>query len=290
MRLLRSPGSEGETPPSRGPVVAYAGVLDGRHLWLAIDAMPGSLYLRDTGSGDLLPLQADPAEDPSYVSVRVDLTTLAAPPPGQGGQATYDVVLKTSRLMPARAVWTPPLPTREPMRVPLAPDGMTQFLLERSDDGHLRVARRSVPAAAELVGIELREVSVHLTMRPPGDVEPGTHLLMLDPDDQVVGTVPVAGQAGVLEALVGVDDLPPGWFGVVRFALGTPESWVRIRRRDSDLADPNHAVLLPELFDDDPDLPRARMRWSPDSLLAMRIIDPDEVPALGADKVEALPR
>ena len=48
---------------------------------------------------------------------------------------------------------------------------------------------------------------------------------------------------------MGVDDLPPGYFGVLRFAVGTPEAWVRIRRRASDLADPNHAVLLPELFD-----------------------------------------
>ena len=277
MRLLRSP--EDETPPSRGPVAAYAGVLDGRHLWLAIHAMPGTLCLRDAGSGDLVPLQADPTEDPAYLSARVDLTTLAPAPEGQDGAAAYDVVLKSSRLMPAKPVWTPPPTAPGPMRVPPAPDGVTQFTVERTDDGHLRVRRERIPAAAELVAIERREQSVHLTMRPPGAVVPGTHLLLLDPDDQVLGTLAVAGHDGLLEALVDVDDLPPGWFGVLRFGLGTEESWVRIRRRHSDLADPNHAVLLPELYDDDPDLPRARFRWSPDSLLALRVIDPDEVPS-----------
>ena len=285
MRLRSDP--EDETPPSRGPVAAYAGVLDGRHLWLAIHATPGSLFLRDVETGDLLPLQADPTEHPDYVSVRVDLTALA---PGGVGPAAYDVVLKSSRLMPARPVWGPP-PSDGPMRVPPALDGVTQFAVDRTDDGHLRVLRQTIPAAAELVAIERREQSVHLTMRPPGAVEPGTHLLLLDPEDGVLGTLPVTGHDGLLEALVGVDDLPAGWFGVLRFALGAPESWVRIRRRHSDLADPNHAVLLPELYDDDPDLPRARFRWSPDSLLALRVIDPDEIPAgSNGSNVEVLPR
>ena len=69
---------------------------------------------------------------------------------------------------------------------------------------------------------------------------------------------------------------------MLRLAVGTDESWVRIRRRDNDLADPNHAVLLPELYAVDPDgeplpdQPRARFRWNPDGLLAVRCLDPDE--------------
>jgi hypothetical protein len=60
---------------------------------------------------------------------------------------------------------------------------------------------------------------------------------------------------------------------------------VRIRRRANDLADPNHAVLLPELHagpgpgaELGPNRPRARLRWNPDGLLALRSIDPDEQP------------
>lgn len=292
MRFRRSSDAEGQTPPSRGPVAAYAAVLDGRRLWLAIHSMPGKLALRDTGNGDLLPLPSDPTEDADYVSACADLTELPAPPAGQDGHAAYDVVLKSARLLPARPVWTPPLPEPGPMRTPPAPDGVTEFALERTEDGHLRLVQRPLAPAAELVAIDRRADSVHLTVRPPGEVQPGTHLLLLDPDDEVLGSLPVTGQDGVLEALVGVDDLPAGWFGVIRFAVGTPESWVRIRRRRSDLADPNHAVLLPELYDDDPDQPRARVRWSPDSLLALRVIDPAETfggPSPDA-RVEAMPR
>ena len=77
-----------------------------------------------------------------------------------------------------------------------------------------------------------------------------------------------------METLIGVDDLPAGYFGVLRLAVGTDAAWVRVRRRGNDLADPNHAVLLPELHVDD--RPRARLRWNPDGLLALRSIDPDE--------------
>ena len=68
---------------------------------------------------------------------------------------------------------------------------------------------------------------------------------------------------------------------MLRLAVGTEAAWVRIRRRANDLADPHHAVLLPELYAGrrdraGPDQPRARLRWNPDGLLALRSIDPDE--------------
>jgi hypothetical protein len=69
---------------------------------------------------------------------------------------------------------------------------------------------------------------------------------------------------------------------VLRVALGTEDAWVRVRRAANDLTDPNRAVLLPELFAAGPDAelapehPRARLRWNPDGLLALRSIDPDE--------------
>jgi hypothetical protein len=64
---------------------------------------------------------------------------------------------------------------------------------------------------------------------------------------------------------------------MLRPAVGTEAAWVRIRRRANDLADPNHAVLMPELYAV-PGRPRARFRWNPDGLLALRSIDPDEEP------------
>ena len=162
-------------------------------------------------------------------------------------------------------------------RTPLAPDGVTQWDVVRLDDGRLQLTRGTVPATAALDAIDVRGDRVHLRLQPHDGVEPGCHLLLLDADDQVRATLPVTAHDGLLEALVGVDDLPAGYFGMLRPAVGTDVAWVRIRRRTNDLADPNHAVLLPELHAV-PGQPRARFRWNPDGLLALRSIDPDEAP------------
>ena len=42
-------------PPRGSPVAAYAGILDGGTLWLAVEAPPGSLALRDD-AGEILSL------------------------------------------------------------------------------------------------------------------------------------------------------------------------------------------------------------------------------------------
>jgi hypothetical protein len=160
---------------------------------------------------------------------------------------------------------------------PLAPDGVTRWEVARLDDGRLRLARRTVPATAELDTVDVRADRVHLRIRPAGEIELGCHLLLLDTDDHLLASLPATAHGGLVETLVGVDDLPAGYFGVLRLAVGTDTSWTRIRRRGNDLADPNRAVLLPELYDaHEPDRPRARLRWNPDGLLALRSIDPDE--------------
>lgn len=241
-------------------VASYVGILDGRHLWLTLDH-DGPAELR--GPGSTHPL----------VGEVTDLLGLLPP-----DDATYDVVLGGEPVVA-------PAAHPDPTRVPLSPDGRTQLGLERTDAGHLRVSRRSVPATALLEGIELRGSDVHLTLRPPADIRPGTHLVLLDADDQVRGALPVTAHEGHVEALVGVADLPAGYFGVVRLALGTDTDWVRIRRRSSDLADPHKAVLLPELHeatDDDDSEPRARFRWNPDSHLVVRVLEPAALAGPGA--------
>jgi hypothetical protein len=247
---------------TEGPVAAYAGILDGRHLWLTLES-GGTAELH--GPGQALPLD--------------EVTDLLALLPA--GAATYDV------LHDGRPVWGPPPAGDDPIRVPVSPDGLTQLTLERTDAGHLRVGRRPVPPTALLEAIELRDGDVHLTLLPPGEVQPGTHLLLLDTTDELLDQLPVTAHDGHVEALLGVAALPAGYFGVVRLALGTETSWVRIRRRRSDLADPHRAVLLPELHDTtDPeaeeDKPRARFRWNPDSHLVLRVLDPDEHTGPGA--------
>ncbi len=239
MRLLKRRGDTA--------VAAYAAVLDGVHLWLDLD---GPVSVRDPGSGEVVELGEPP----------VDLTGLAG--------STYDVLTGASAVQLA----TPP----QQARTPLAPDGTTRWEVIRLDDGRLQLARHTVPATAELEAVDVRGDRVHLRVRPP-EVEPGCHLLLLDTDDQVRATLPATAHEGLVETLIAVDDLPAGYFGVLRLAVGTDSSWVRIRRRGNDLADPNRAVLLPELYDEHlPDRPRARLRWNPDGLLALRSIGPDE--------------
>jgi hypothetical protein len=235
----------------------YAAVLDGVHLWLDLD---GPVSVRDTGSKEVVELGEQPC----------DLAGLAG--------STYDVLAGRAAVRLA----TPPQPS--PARTPLARDGTTRWKVVRLDDGRLQLSRRTVPATAELVAVDVRGDRVHLRVRPPSGVEPGSHLLLLDTDDQVLATLPATAHEDQLDTLIGVDDLPAGYFGMLRLAVGTETAWVRIRRRANDLADPHHAVLLPELYavphDDGAELgldqPRARLRWNPDGLLALRSIDPDE--------------
>jgi hypothetical protein len=238
-----------------GPVAAYAGILDGRHLWLTLESGgTAELHGPGEGRGQVIPLG--------------EVTDLLEVPHGD-----YRVLCE------GRPVWAKPFPP-DPIRIPVSPDGRSQLELGRDDEGHLSVRRRETEPTALLEAIELREADVHLTLVPPGESVVGTHLLLLDGDDETLDQLPVTARDGRVEALVGVADLPAGYFGVVRLALGTESSWVRIRRRHNDLADPHRAVLLPELHDaTDPeaeeDWPRARFRWNPASHLVLRVLDPD---------------
>ena len=225
----------------------YAAVLDGVHLWLDLD---GPVSVRDADSKAVTELGEQPC----------DLAGLAG--------STYDVLAGKAAV---RLAASPP-----PARTPIAPDGTTRWEVVRLDDGRLQLARHSVAATAELEAVDVRGDRVHLRVRPPGGVEPGCHLLLLDTDDQVLATLPATAHEGVVETLIAVDDLPAGYFGMLRLAVGTEAAWVRTRRRDNDLADPHHAVLLPELYEPARDQARARLRWNPDGLLALRSIDPDE--------------
>jgi hypothetical protein len=238
MRLLRRRES--------GAVATYAAVLDGIHLWLDVE---GPVAVRDE-SGTVTALGPAPC----------DLSGLTA--------SSYDVLAGTSPLS------LEPVQGSALKRTPLSPDGLTQWEVIPGEP--LRLARRTVEATAELDAVDVRGDRVRLRIQPHDGVEPGGHLLLLDADDHVRATLPVTAHEGLLEAVVGVDDLPAGYVGMLRPVVGTEARWVRIRRRANDLADPHHAVLLPELYAE-ADRARARFRWNPDGLLALRSIDPDEV-------------
>ena len=253
MRLSPRRRTDGDDAPSRGPVAAYAGILDGRHLWLTLESGEHRRAARRATGDDA---STSPATSPTC------------------WRCCRPATRRTTSCRAAERVWGPPPPTGDPTRVPVSPDGLTQLGLDRTESGHLRVDpargrarphcwRRSSSASGE----------AHLTLRPPGDVEPGTHLLLLDGDRPAPRPAARHRPRRPRRGAGRRRDLPAGYFGVVRLALGTEDSWVRIRRRRSDLADPHRAVLLPELHDTGPeadaeeDAPRARFRWNPDSHL-----------------------
>ena len=135
--------------PGNRPRTAFAGVLDGRHLWLAVDATPGTLAVRETGTDRVFPLGSDLAEDdPRYRSVRSDLDAL----PGTG-QARYDVVI-TAPGGKVHHVWSPPLARNEPVRVPAGDE--VAWSLARSEDGTLQLVREPAPAGAFLLDVGVR--------------------------------------------------------------------------------------------------------------------------------------
>ena len=137
--------------PRRAPVAAFAGILDGQRLWLAVDDAPGSLALRDTGSGDVIAPENEVAADdqPGYRAARVDLAQL----PGDA-EATYDVVLVPARNSTPKPVWSRPLPAAPPRP---AEDGRTQWRLGRTDDGLLQVHRGVLEDAVELRRVEVTD-------------------------------------------------------------------------------------------------------------------------------------
>jgi hypothetical protein len=162
--------------------------------------------------------------------------------------ASYDV------LAGGAAVEIGALPGDPLTRTPLSPDGRTQW--ELTGDGPLRLHRHEVAPTVALEAVELRDDRLRLTVAGGGG-----HLLLLDTDDRIRATLPTTSLA--------VDDLPAGYVGVLRLAVGSEQSWLRIRRRANDLTDPHRAVLLPELAGP----PATRLRWNPDGLLALRVLE-----------------
>lgn len=255
------------TPPPGAPVTAYAGILDGEHLWLAVEATAGTLALRDVASGDVHGLAGDLAEDDlAHRSVRVDLTTL----PGDG-PATYDAVLVPTGGGSPTPVWTPPLVTDTPVTTPPTRDGRWQLDVARADDGTLQVTRRPLGPSAELLAVSVTEDGIELVL---GGVPAAGELMLLARKGGVRAAYPLQAAGDRVRAVLTVAGLPEGGPRFATVAVGTPGAAVPVRRRHNGLADPNPAVVLPELFGDDPERPRLRLRYAPDGRLTVRLPDP----------------
>ena len=248
-----------DAPGSR-PRTAYVGVLDGRHLWLAVDATPGTLALREVGSARVVPLASDLAEDdPRYRSVRSDLAAIP------GDDATRYEVVVTGPGGKVHRVWTPVLPSQQPIRVP-AVDGV-QWQVARSEDGTLQLVREPAPPGAVLVSIEAAlddTVTLHLG-GTPADAE---LRLVDDESGEVLLTRPLTQHDGLAVASVDPADVPEG----IGLSASVYAGDLPVRRPANDLARPDNAVLLPQVQNDDPDGPLFTLvfRWLPDGVLRVR--------------------
>jgi hypothetical protein len=260
------PGPSAPDAPGNRPRTAFAGVLDGRHLWLAVDATPGTLALRHTGAdGDsrkVLPLTSDLAEDdPRYRSVRSDLAAV----PGDGA-ARFEVVI-TAPGGKVHRVWTPPLVRGEPVRVPAVAG--VQWQVARATDGTLELVREPAPPGAVLHSIDIDADDV-ATLRIAA-APAGAELRLVDDESgEVAATLPLTQAGGLATAAIAPGDVPGG----VGFSASVHAGELPVRRRVADLARPDHAVLLPQVQnepgdDGDPAFSYV-FRWLPDGVLRVR--------------------
>lgn len=253
------------TPPRGRPVAAYAAV-DGRTLWLAVEAGPGTLGLRDE-AGTVVPLRSAVAdEQPGYLSARVDLDELFG---AADDTATYDAVL-VSGGGSAKPVWSHPLSAESKVSPRVSDDGTHLWDLARLGDGTLQVVRVPQASAVFLRSIELEGETVTVTTDPvPADLpDDRPELRLADLEGNVVLTRPMTlGDDGLLRATLSLADLPPGDEVWPRVHVGA----LPVRRRHNDLVKAQQAVLLPMLFGDDPETPMLRFRFAPDGMLGLRI-------------------
>jgi hypothetical protein len=255
------------TPPRGRPVAAYAAVLDGEHLWLAVEAAPGTLALRETGGDEVVPLVGDHEDTPTFRSVRADLLAL----PGTG-DATYDAVLVGPGGRSPKPVWTPPLgqvgPGDGPMLVPTSRDGSVRFALERADDGTLRLVRTVLAEPLpRLVSISSSPTGDAVELHVAGAVGGELHLRAGGPDGDVVTTVPILEGRARLHR----DDVPLDRGRKLAVTAGTAAAARPVARDRNDLREANPATLLPHLYLDDADQPLWRLVWTPDRTLGVRV-------------------
>jgi hypothetical protein len=242
---------------SERPVAAFAGILDGRRLWLAIEDAPGSLALRAAGSGDVIALANEvPAEDqPGYRAARFDLSGLP-----DADESTYEVVLVRGRHRTPRPVQSGPV---EPCRPGAG------WRLDRADDGVLRLHREPAPDAAELRTVEVTDAGLRLTIAGTG-----SSLALLGDDEQPLVSLPARAEDGTVTAVLDAASLPEVTVELgTRVVVGEPGAWLSVRRRANDLADPGRGAPLPALADAD-ERERLRLRWSPRALLRAVLVGP----------------
>ena len=248
-------------------MAAYVGILDGHTLWLAVQATPGTLALRDA-AGQGHPLVSDlPEDDPAYRPARAALATILDGTPGEGGG--FDVVVVPTNGRPPQQVWVPPFPSR-PTRVPPGPDGHWQLTVLRTQAGMLRIRRRRPAPGAEVVALDVDADGIRVTVGPTD----ATSVDLVEPGDEggVVASFTLTREGDRAAAVLTAAGLPASATAPLRLQVGG----VPLRRRANDLVNPHAAVLLPVLVEEETGRDLLQMRWSPDAALVARLVADDE--------------
>ncbi|WP_170219453.1 hypothetical protein [Nocardioides litoris] len=239
MRLRRRAEESRATGPEGSVEVAFAGVLDGRRLWLAV-ARPvptGAAFALRPGAA----VPSTDTSDERHLAARLDLDGLAP--------ASYDVVLAVPGGPDVPLV----VPDGTVLRAATAPAATVRPRPERAPDERLRLRVEPLDPAVELAGVDLEPDGVRLDLGPDVADAP-VHLV----DDG--GTV-VASWPGPLLDDAAVADLAPQRTRVVVGDDRRP-----VRRRADGLADAGRGAPLPALG-------RLRLRWGGDGTLVARVAE-----------------
>lgn len=257
MKLALRRGASARAPDR--PTASFAGVFDGRFLWIAVPARPGRLALRDGDTGQVIDLPAEEVTDqPDYLGTRLDLAPLG------GGAATHDVVLLPPGDEAPVEVRSGPVGSTAAR--PSA-DGLTLHTLVRTSDETLRLRTTVLPPAARLLAVRKLEQAVELTLH-----DAGPELAVLDDEGEPLVSWPVDADGVATIDRESITGLEPA----TRPAMtGSPGAWRPVRRRLNDLTDPRAAAPLPQVDHPTADRPRLRLPWSRDGLLQVRVFPLD---------------
>ena len=226
--------------PAAAPAAAYARVLDGDHLWLAVPAP----------TGETLTVRGGPAGEVAVETTHRDgLAVATLDVAGLLAAVDADRVVLTFALGSETVTWDGG-PMAGPTKVPPTRDGRWQ-LRAFAMDGELRVARTRAEAGCLVEGVAHEGGVVTLTLSAAGG-----SLVALDGSTEV-GRVEVRDGRAVLDASLVVPDGT-----VARFVVTTADAQVPVVRRERDLKRANFAVVLPTTAG-------GRLQWQPDGQLAL---------------------
>lgn len=221
--------------------VTYARILDGVHLWCAIEGSPDEqIALRELGRRDLVVLPTG-QDQPGVIDTRAGLDELL---PGTS-EATWEVLVCVGRrVVPlglAGAVWgdqghdtTPP-----------HPDGTHRYRL-LDTEGRLHLRREPLAPTAVVTALGRRADRLLVECRLPAGADRAALLHNGDAVSELV-PIPLEGDSGTVRLEISTTDVPATLRGeMLQLAVSDGRSsWWLLRRRQNSLKGPNAAVPTP---------------------------------------------